>query len=50
MRFFTIVGRVIGAWALIHGSVGLVMSQVTVFLFAFSGGQARMGPVVAAGF
>src|SRR5215217_7172141 len=38
------------AWVLVYGPVGAVMYAVTTFLFAFSGGQYRMVPVVRGGF
>lgn len=44
------VGKVVGIWFVIHGVSGAVMFGVTTFLFAFSGGQTRMAPVVTAGF
>ncbi len=36
-------------WVALAGPSGLVMYAVTTFLFAFSGGQYRMVPIVAAG-
>src|SRR2546426_1299929 len=36
----------VGALVLLIGLVGGVMYVVTTFLFHFSGGQVRMGPVV----
>jgi hypothetical protein len=38
------------AWTVIYVPVGLVMYWITTFLFAFSGQQYRMVPVVNAGF
>ena len=37
-------------WVLLYGPFGAVMYAVTTFLFAFSGGQYRMVPVVQGGF
>ena len=37
------------AWALLCGPSGAVMYVVTTFLFAFSSGESRMVPIVAAG-
>ena len=37
-------------WVLLYGPFGAVMYLVTTFLFAFSGGQYRMVPVVQRGF
>ena len=36
-------------WVALAGPIGLVMYAVTTFLSAFSGGQYRMVPIVAAG-
>ena len=36
-------------WVLLYGPFGAVMYAVTTFLFAFSGGQSRMTPIVGAG-
>ena len=36
-------------WVVVCGPVGVVMYLVTTFLFAFSGGQYRMVPIVDAG-
>ena len=38
------------AWVLLYGPFGAVMYVVTTFLFAFSGAQYRMVPVVQGGF
>ena len=35
-------------WILLAGPIGFVMYAVTTFLFAFSGGQYRMTPIVGA--
>lgn len=42
--------KLAGVWLLLHGTLGAVMFGVTTFLFDFSGGQYRMGPVVLEGF
>ena len=42
--------RLILAWLLFYGPVGVIMYLITTFLFAFSGGQVRMVPVVNSGF
>ena len=42
--------RLILAWLLVYGPVGVIMYLITTFLFAFSGGQVRMVPVVNSGF
>jgi hypothetical protein len=42
--------KLTGVWLLLQGTLGAVMFGVTTFLFDFSGGQYRMGPVVLDGF
>ncbi len=41
--------RLILAWLVLYGPIGFVMYLVTTFLFAFSGSQYRMTPVVNTG-
>ena len=38
------------SWGVVYGPIGVLMYGITTFLFAFSGGQVRMVPVVNAGF
>ncbi len=38
------------SWGMVYGPIGVLMYGITTFLFAFSGGQYRMVPVVNAGF
>ena len=36
-------------WVVLAGPIGFAMYAVTTFLFAFSGGQHRLTPIVGAG-